>query len=150
MPFEHTPLIAGAAAAKIIGLCIGVALFFTLPQLAPELENSMLWGLLLWYPTLGGIVGISNLIKRYPWLDLPLPWWIRAPWLGAWMNFVVVLIAGDAMLGTSITVHLFDSLSSSFWFVLDGFVAAAISGLVGAQVEIRCEKRPRPSEPAES
>ena len=55
----------------------------------PVGDDSLLrWGILLWYTTLGAIIGVFGVYTWNPVLKLPMPWWFLAPLLGAWMNFV--------------------------------------------------------------
>jgi hypothetical protein len=63
----------------------------------------------------------------HPVLKLPMPWWIRAPLLGSWMNFVLTFFAYDTM--AAVMVAMFGQtgiLKSPFWFVLEG----ALVGLI--------------------
>ena len=58
-----------------------------------------------------------------------MPWWFRAPLLGAWMNFVLTFFAYDAL--ASMMTSLFGAaglLTSSFWFVAEGALVGLLIG----------------------
>ena len=63
-----------------------------------------------------------------------MPWWIRAPVLGAWMNFVLTLIAYDtlsrfmlAALGPN------GVMTSPYWFVLEGAIVGLVIGFLATR-----------------
>lgn len=74
---------------KGAGLLIGIILFFTLLATWPSVDPLLPWGVLFWYVTVGAMIGLAGIYTRHPALGLPLPWWVRAPVIGAWMNFVL-------------------------------------------------------------
>ncbi len=118
---------------KTAGLVIGLAGFVFLPFFASEASWMLRFGILLWYTTLGAIIGVFGVYSSHPVLHIPLPWWIRAPYIGAWMNFVLTFFAYDQfqtmmikMFGTSNAL-----LTSPFLFVLEGaLVGLVIGGVV--------------------
>ena len=60
-----------------------------------------------------------------------MPWWLVAPGLGAWMNFVLTLFAYDAM--KMVMVSAFGEngvLQSPFWFVAEGAFVGLVIGYV--------------------
>ncbi len=62
-------------------------------------------------------------------LDLPLPWWVRAPMIGGWMNFVLTLLMYDQLHAFCVALFGPDSaLTSPFWFVAEGAVVALAIG----------------------
>ncbi|MEP4475897.1 MAG: hypothetical protein ABJ024_12650, partial [Lentilitoribacter sp.] len=67
---------------KLIGFGIGILGFIFLPYIAPESSLMLRLGLLLWYTTIGAIVGVFGVYTHHPVFNLPLPWWIRAPIIG--------------------------------------------------------------------
>ena len=83
-------------------------------------------GLLFWYVTMGGFIGITGVLDLHPVLNIQLPWWIRGPFVGAWMNFVLVFFAYDLMI--EVIRGASGHLLSPFWFVLEGGVIGAIIG----------------------
>ena len=115
---------------KVAGFLIGLSGFILLPLFAPDAGWMLRWGILLWYTTLGAIIGVFGVYTSHPVLQLPLPWWVRAPFIGAWMNFVLTFFAYDeframmmAALGSSA-----GPLTSPFWFALEGALVGLIIG----------------------
>ena len=95
----------------------------------PGTDWMLRWGVLLWYTTLGAIIGVFGVFTWHPILKLPFPWWIRAPLLGAWMNFVLTFFAYDLL--KAVMVDMFgqnEILTSPFWFVLEGAIVGLIIG----------------------
>jgi len=90
---EYASLTTRIAIGKTVGLAIGLVGFFTLPALYPEASWQLRWGVLLWYVTVGAVIGLAGVYTRHPVLMLPLPWWVRAPVIGAWLNFMLTFFA---------------------------------------------------------
>ncbi len=112
---------------KGIGFLFGLAGFILLPYFLDGATWQQRWGILLWYTTVGAVVGVFGVFNRHPVLGIPLPWWVRGPAIGGWMNFVLVFFAWNAMEGIMRKTFGGGSvLSSPFWMVLEG----AIIGLV--------------------
>lgn len=127
--FEYPSLITRIAIGKSIGFVVGLLGFFFVPHFAPELGSLFQWEILLWYTTLGAIVGIFGVFTQHPVLNFPMPWWVRSPVLGAWMNFVLAFFAYDAMQVAMHAVFGADSfLQSPFWFVLEGAIVGLFIG----------------------
>ncbi len=120
---------------KLTGFAIGLAGMITLPLFAPEASWMLRWGILLWYTTLGAIIGVFGVFTSHPVLKIPFPWWVRAPLLGGWMNFVLTLFVYDqfqsmmtAMLGTG------GAITSPFWFVLEGALIGLVIGFAATHL----------------
>lgn len=114
---------------KAVGLLFGLAGFVLLPVLAPGSGWLLRWGVLLWYVTLGALVGMALILTRPPLSQPPMPWWLVATGLGAWMNFVLTLFAHDAM--TMVMVATFGEngmMQSPFWFVAEGAIVGLVIG----------------------
>lgn len=125
--FDNPSLVTRIVIGKALGFFFGLAGFISLPYFLPEATLLLRWGILLWYTTLGAIIGVFGIFTYHPVLNFPFPWWLRAPLLGAWMNFVLTLFAFDIMLVMMQSVFGVDGiLTSPFWFVLEG----AIVGLM--------------------
>ena len=127
--FKKPSLVTRVAVGKIVGLAIGLIGFGTFEFILPDADWMLRWGVLLWYTTLGAIIGVFGVFNWHPVLRLPLPWWIRAPLIGGWMNFVLTFFAYDLM--KAVLVDLFsqyDLLTSPFWFVVEGAVVGLIIG----------------------
>ncbi len=127
--FEKPSLVARIAIGKAVGFAVGLAGFLLLPVFAPEAGWLIRWGILLWYTTLGAIIGVFGVFTWHPVLKLPMPWWVRAPFIGAWMNFVLTFFAYDTM--KDMLTAMFGAggaLTSPFWFTLEGAIVGLLIG----------------------
>jgi len=112
-----------------IGFIIGLIGLIVLPYFIADVSWLLRWGILFWYITVGAFIGMFGVITWHPILKLPLPWWVRSSWVGAWMNFVLVFFAYDIMKATMVyTLGADGALSSPFWFVLEGAIIGLIMG----------------------
>lgn len=127
--FDNPSLTTRIAIGKGIGFLIGFAGFILLPFFLPDAGWLIRWGILLWYTTVGAIIGVFGVYTWHPILKLPMPWWFRAPLLGAWMNFVLTFFAYDNM--QAMMIALFGEhgvMTSPFWFAGEGVVVGLIIG----------------------
>lgn len=112
---------------KSIGALIGIAAFFFIPIFLPDASATLKWGVMFWYITFGAIIGVFGVYDRVAILNISMPWWFRGAYIGAWLNFVISLIAYDELAQLMIAVFGVDGIiTSPFWVVLEG----AIFGLV--------------------
>lgn len=124
------PSLAGRVAlGKGLGFLIGLAGFAVIPYIWADASIQFRLGILFWYATVGAVVGMIGVWSRHPVLNFPMPWFIRAPVVGAWMNFVLTLFAEaqfrtmlEAMFGPG------GAMTSPYWFVLEGALVAALIG----------------------
>jgi len=133
--YSNPSLVTRIAVGKAVGFAIGLIGLLSLPYFTQEGGWLLRIGVLLWYTTLGAIIGLFGIYTRHPVLPLPLPWWLRSSMLGAWMNFVLVFFAYDTM--ESALISFFGSqswLTSPFWFALEGAVIGLIIGFVSTWV----------------
>jgi hypothetical protein len=127
--FQNPSLTTRIAIGKGIGFLVGLAGFLLLPLFLPEAGWLIRWGILLWYTTLGAIIGVFGVYTWHPILRLPMPWWFRAPLLGAWMNFVLTFFAYDTMQQMMTALFGPDGmLASPFWFTAEGAVVGLVIG----------------------
>ena len=127
--FDRPSLVTRIAIGKGIGFVIGLLGFLLLPLFVPEAGWLIRWGVLLWYTTLGALIGMVGVFNRHPVLNLPMPWWVRAPFLGAWMNFVLTFFAYDTM--EAMITAMFGVggvLQSPFWFTAEGAIVGLVIG----------------------
>ena len=132
--FEKPSLVTRIAIGKGVGFAIGLAGFIFLPFFVPEAGWLIRWGILLWYTTLGAIIGVFGVFTWHPILKVPMPWWVRAPFLGAWMNFVLTFFAYDTM--KNMLVVMFGPegiLTSPFWFALEGALFGLLVGYLATR-----------------
>lgn len=115
---------------KVFGLAIGLAGFLLLPFFAPDTSMMFRWGILFWYTTFGAIIGVFGVYTEHPVLGIPLPWWLRATVVGAWLNLVATMLAYDQFnsIMASLTGILVDEDLSPFWFVAEGAIVGFILG----------------------
>ena len=132
--FSNPSLTTRIALGKAIGFSVGLAGFVLLPWFMPEAGWLIRWGFLLWYTTLGAIIGMFGVFTWHPVLKLPMPWWVRDPFIGAWMNFVLTFFAYDMLKQAMEAIFGLDGvLSSPFWFVAEGAVVGLIIGYVATR-----------------
>ena len=124
-------LITRIALGKAVGLVIGLVGALGVPSIYPDVDVLTRIGILLWYPTMGAFIGVFGVLTHHPVLNLPLPWWVRAPLIGAWMNLVLVFFAHEVM--TGVLAHLTGVNLSPFWFVLEGAIIGALIGYVATR-----------------
>lgn len=127
--FDRPSLFTRIAVGKLVGFVIGLVGFGFFEFFMPEADWMLRWGVLLWYTTLGAIIGVFGVFNWHPVLKLPFPWWFRAPVIGAWMNFVLMLFSYDLM--QAVLVDMFsgtNALESPLWFVAEGAVVGFIIG----------------------
>lgn len=127
--FENPSFTTRIAIGKAIGLFFGLMVFIFVSYVMPDVGWLFRWGILLWYTTIGAVIGVFGALSYHPKLRLPLPWWFTAPLLGIWMNFVLTFFAFDAM--QAMMLSLFGEgglLTSPFWFTAEGAVIGLIIG----------------------
>lgn len=133
--FSNPSLMTRIAVGKAVGAVIGLVGFLTVPYVWPEADWLLRWGVLLWYTTVGAVIGMFGVYTKHPVLKLPMPWWLRATTIGAWMNFVLVFFAYEkmeAMLRSMLGAE--SALTSPFWFVLEGALVGLIIGYFATRI----------------
>lgn len=127
--FKNPSLVTRIAVGKAIGFALGILGFFLLPSVMPDASFMLRLGFLFWYATVGAIIGAFGVFTWHPILKLPMPWWVRAPIIGAWMNFVLTLFAYDKFAELMLIVFTADSMfTSPFWCVLEGAIVGLLIG----------------------
>lgn len=127
--FGNPSLMTRIAIGKAIGFLFGLAGFILLPYFLEDAGWLLRWGILLWYTTVGAIIGVFGVFTYHPVLKLPFPWWFRAPLLGGWMNFVLTFFAYEPMQAMMVSVFGENgALSSPFWFTAEGAIVGFIIG----------------------
>ncbi len=132
--FGNPSLVTRIAIGKAVGLVFGLIGFMLLPYFWPDASMLLRTGILFWYITLGAIIGVFGVFTYHPILRLPMPWWVRAPLIGAWMNFVLTFFAYDAMQTLLIAMFGYEgTLNSPFWFVAEGAIIGLIMGFLATR-----------------
>ncbi len=127
--FERPSLITRVMVAKTLGFAFGLAGLILAPYFLPDAGWLPRIGFMLWYTTVGAFIGVAGVFTWHPVLKIPLPWWIRDPGIGAWMNFVLVFFAWDMI--AAAMVHTFGPggvLQSPFWITLEGAFVGFVIG----------------------
>ena len=132
--FGNPSLNTRIAVGKTLGTLFGLAGFIYL-TVYPVGDDSLLhWGILLWYTTLGAIIGVFGVYTRHPVLRVPMPWWFLAPFLGAWMNFVLTFFAYDTLAVAMASLFGPEGIMSSpFWFVAEGAIVGLVIGFAATR-----------------
>jgi len=136
--FTKPSLMLRIAIGKGIGFAIGLLGLILLPFFVSEASWMIRIGVLLWYTTVGGVIGMFGVFTWHPLLHLPMPWWFRSTFVGAWMNFVLTLFAYDtfAVMMGGISEKTFGDpmvMSSPFWFVLEGALVGLLIGYLATR-----------------
>ncbi|MFK7780553.1 MAG: hypothetical protein QM490_05470 [Candidatus Gracilibacteria bacterium] len=76
---------------KTVGLIFGGVAFFLLPLVFIEIDILFRVAIWFWYISLGAIIGLFGIMDRYVIFNFSIPFWLRGVFLGAWMNFVLVI-----------------------------------------------------------
>lgn len=126
---QNPSMVTRIGIGKAIGFVVGLLGFVIVPSIVPDAQPMFRWAILLWYTTFGAIIGVYGVFTYHPVLKLPMPWWFRAPIVGAWLNFVLTLFIYDelkafmtVMFGTS------GGMASPFWFVFEGAIIGLMIG----------------------
>jgi len=132
---SNPSLMTRIVVGKAVGFVVGLVGFLTLPYLSPEADLLLRLGVVLWYTTVGAIIGMFGVYTRHPVLQLPMPWWLRATMLGAWMNFVLAFFVYEKMQVILISMFGTESLlTSPFWLVLEGALVGLIIGYLATRI----------------
>ena len=132
--FSNPSLITRIGIGKGVGLIFGLIGFFMMPSLVGESGLMIRWAVVFWYTTVGAFIGVFGVMTWHPILKLPMPWWFRSVWIGAWMNFVLTLFIYDRV-QAYMTVIFGENgaLSSPFWMVLEGAFVGLVIGFLATR-----------------
>ena len=133
--FEHPSLVTRIAVGKLVGMALGLVGLITIPYLWPDLGWMERIGFLLWYTTVGAVIGMFGVITWHPILRMRMPWWFRSTLVGTWMNFVLTLFIYDILAAMLSDLFGADSLfRSPLWFVAEGAIVGLIIGYFATQL----------------
>ena len=129
-PSLMTRIIVG----KLTGFAIGLLGLVLLPAFLPNADWWLRIGAVLWYTTLGAIIGVFGVVDWHPVLRVRMPWWLVMPAVGAWMNAVVVMLAHASFV--QMMASMLDGgsvLRSPFWFAAEGAVVGFVIGYLATR-----------------
>lgn len=129
MLYGNPSLVTRIAIGKGVGFLFGLAGMIAVPYFWPDAGWDFRIGVLFWYATVGAVIGVYGVVTWHPVLKLPMPWWFRAPLIGAWMNLLLVLLASHEV--TAMMAASFGEtgvLNSPYWLVAEGALIGFIIG----------------------
>jgi len=125
--FGKPSLMTRIAVGKLTGLFFGLIGLIFLPFFIEGVSWLFRWGILFWYTTFGAIIGVFGVFTYHPILKINFPWYLRGPFVGAWLNFVVTFLMYKEI--EVMMVSMFGEsgfFSSPFWLVAEGLVIGLI------------------------
>ena len=105
---------------KTIGLFFWLIGFFVMPMVFTEADSMLKFALLFWYISIWWIIWLFGIMKKHPVLKFSMPFWLRWPFVWAWMNFVLALFMYDNLIW--FMQNTFMEWFSPFWIVLEWLV----------------------------
>ena len=125
-------LVKRVGIAKLIGLGIGLAGFFMIPRVTPELDLWFRLGFLFWYANFGAMIGMLGTVNFHPLLKFSMPFWFRGILFGAWFNLVATLLVHEQI--ATFLKALDMGFASPFWFVAEGALVGLVIDAVATRV----------------
>jgi len=89
----ESKLIARIVIWKAIWLIFWLIAFLIIPSIFAQADLFLRFWVWLWYITLWALIWIFWVMNNYPFLNIPIPFWIRWIFLWWWMNFILCLFA---------------------------------------------------------
>ncbi len=126
---SFSPLIIRIALAKTLGTIIGIIAFFMIRKLMPTTDPLLAWGVLALFVTIGGLVGISGIIKQIPLLNIRYSPILRGGSMGAWLGLVAAIFGFHMIQDGLITLN-FMGLTSPWLIIIDAFIAGAFIDVI--------------------
>jgi hypothetical protein len=124
--FSKPSILTRITVGKLVGLLIGAFGFFALPAFGVD-DMRVRFGVLFWYAAVGAIIAMAGVITWHPVLKMKMPWWCMGTLIGAWMNFVLILIAWNVF-APMMADGRFWGFTSPWWFVLEGAIVGFVIG----------------------
>ncbi|WP_310618492.1 hypothetical protein [Flexibacterium corallicola] len=121
--FAKPSLFTRIVVAKLIGFGVGLLGFFIIPSIWPEADMKFRLAILFWYTSIGAFIGLSGVFTYNPVIRMPMPWWFVGPWIGGWMNFILVLFNYNlfAQFG-AMSLQASGVEAGPQWFVVEGAI----------------------------
>jgi len=129
-----TPFLKRVALAKLLGLILGGLSYVIFSPIAPQ-SGMFLLGLAGWVVTLGALIGMLGFYQSIPFMNVPIPVWLRGGWCGAWMGLLLVLVAYGALAQLNAqTPWLPGVFASPWWLVPEMAFWGAVIDLIVTKV----------------
>jgi hypothetical protein len=126
-PMDEKQLTYRVGGGKGLGLLFGLIGFFALPYFVEEPSIFLRIGILLWYPTVGAFVGLAGVFAHHPILNMSLPWFVRGPLIGGWMNVLIVMFAHDQLIQMTDAWNIaYGIYVSPYWLILEGVLIGSV------------------------
>lgn len=120
---ESKAFLYRVAAGLVLGLVVGLLGFFLMPKYLHDVSLVLRSAILLWYTTLGALIGMFGVFAYHPVLRFPMPWWLRGILFGGWMNFVLTLFAYDQIsFMVAAIMGEYCVYASPFYMVIEGAI----------------------------
>jgi hypothetical protein len=132
--FNNPSMIMRITYGKTIGLVLSAAGILLFADWFPGMTLAAKWGFIFYYIMIGALIGLTGIMTYNPVIKMPMPWWFRGPWLGGWMNFILMLFIYDDLATMQAQVFGAGALfSSPWWFVFEG-------AIIGLFMDFICTK----------
>lgn len=119
-----------AVCTKMIGFIFSLFIVLTMIYGYGYTKNVyFLWGMLFWYPTIGGIMGLMGLMDKHPLFPNFKFVYVRGILIGGFMNFMLTLIAFNQIADVARTL-LGPNLSNGTVFCLAILEGAMVAGFM--------------------
>jgi len=129
--FGNPSLVTRIAVGKLAGFLFGLVGFFMLPSFMPEASMMFRIAILLWYTSVGAIIGVFGVFSYHPILHLPMPWWFRSVIVGGWMNFLLTLFIYDTVAPVMAAAFGEGSMfNTPYFLVLEGAIIGLVIGFL--------------------
>lgn len=119
--FKNPSIIMRITYGKTLGFIfagVGILIF---PYFYPDVGWVIQLAFVLYYIMIGAFVGLMGVLNYHPIIKMSLPWWFRGPWIGGWMNLILMMFIYDELSTMQIAAFGAGSLlSSPWWFVVEG------------------------------
>lgn len=126
--FAKPSLLTRVAVGKLIGLLLGAIGFVAAPSFGID-DMKLRLGILFWYSGIGAFIGMAGVFTWHPMLKMKMPWWFMGSLIGAWMNFILILIAWN-VIAPLMAANPIWGLTSPWWGVVEGaIIGLLIAGL---------------------
>lgn len=125
--FSKPSLMTRVAVAKLVAFVLTGATVLLLPGLFEPITWLERLGFVLWYTTIGAVVGLLGVMSFHPLLGISLPWWFRGAWVGGWMNAILLIFTWDLI--QRYVDWFFGAgsvLASPWWLIAEGIFMGAL------------------------